>query len=377
MPSHLSVSERANRVEMAVCSSARMLTANLLMVSQAGNALALRAMLNKTSGGSSDTELKELTVAPRRAPSSVKPVITTTPEANRPSASRKSRSEKARSNAVEASIMRSTSMPGGRIRHRYAAVRDLHRACRCGTVSASPDETRLAIGDDSADRRDVAIPDGIKRGVLRTAVGSVDQNDVGVATCRNAPTVQTVNPRIVTGRRSDGRFRRNVSEACQVGDRIEHPERHDAAPRRRVGRNQHAVERVILLRKSRREKRGTQVSGGANLQRDLAVTDKTLEIGVAHRGWTAVHMKRDMRPHRQEMLSGDGTRARNGRAAGMNRGDHAMRARGRHKRHIIKGAGKIAEAGLGQPDTVSLQLGEIFILEAGLENDLACVDRHA
>src|SRR5712671_6634830 len=58
---------------------------------QAANELELRAILNRTSGGDNDTELNELTVVPRRAPSRVIVVTTATPVGNRPSASRKLR----------------------------------------------------------------------------------------------------------------------------------------------------------------------------------------------------------------------------------------------------------------------------------------------
>src|SRR5215468_963877 len=51
-------------------------------------------MLKRTSGGDSDTELNELTVAPIRAPSFVTVVTTATPVGKSPRASRKLRSVK-------------------------------------------------------------------------------------------------------------------------------------------------------------------------------------------------------------------------------------------------------------------------------------------
>jgi hypothetical protein len=58
---------------------------------QAANELALRAILKRTSGGDSDTELNELTVVPRRVPPLAIVVTTATPVGKRPSASRKLR----------------------------------------------------------------------------------------------------------------------------------------------------------------------------------------------------------------------------------------------------------------------------------------------
>src|SRR3954462_6076527 len=55
------------------------------------------ARLHSTSGGSSDTELKELAVSPKKRPSSSRVVMTVTPVANWARASRKWRL----SNAVE------------------------------------------------------------------------------------------------------------------------------------------------------------------------------------------------------------------------------------------------------------------------------------
>jgi hypothetical protein len=50
-------------------------------------------MLNKINGGSSESELKELTVRPSRSPERARLVTTTTPEANSPRASRNWRLE--------------------------------------------------------------------------------------------------------------------------------------------------------------------------------------------------------------------------------------------------------------------------------------------
>jgi hypothetical protein len=58
---------------------------------QASKLPARRSTLNSTSGGSSDTELNELTVMPSRSPRALMAVTMTTPVGNRPRASRKLR----------------------------------------------------------------------------------------------------------------------------------------------------------------------------------------------------------------------------------------------------------------------------------------------
>jgi hypothetical protein len=50
-----------------------------------------RPRLHSTSGGSSDTEAKELMVTPTGTPSALRAVTTATPVANSPSASRRER----------------------------------------------------------------------------------------------------------------------------------------------------------------------------------------------------------------------------------------------------------------------------------------------
>lgn len=55
---------------------------------------ACRERLHNTSGGSKETELKELAVNPIRAPVGVRAVIIVTPVANAPNASRNSSEEK-------------------------------------------------------------------------------------------------------------------------------------------------------------------------------------------------------------------------------------------------------------------------------------------
>jgi hypothetical protein len=70
-----------------------MLTANCRTELQAGNALALFAIMKRISGGSRETDPKEPIVAAMRSPAWLA-VTTDTPVANMAKAFRKSRSEK-------------------------------------------------------------------------------------------------------------------------------------------------------------------------------------------------------------------------------------------------------------------------------------------
>src|SRR5215831_13971643 len=69
---------------------------------QVVNDFEVRAILKRTSGGDSETELNELTVAPTRVPSLVIVVTTATPVGKRPRASLKLRSENVMVPSLEA-----------------------------------------------------------------------------------------------------------------------------------------------------------------------------------------------------------------------------------------------------------------------------------
>ena len=138
-----------------------------------------------------------------------------------------------------------------------------------------------------------------------------------------------------------------------------------------------AIKGAKLLREAGAQERRAQVAGGADLQRDVALADDALEVPVRHRSRTAVDVKRHMRPERQQMVAGDGARARNRRAAGVHGRDHVVRARGRDQRRVFVGARKGAEAGLGEPDALLRNLAEIVAGEPRLENDRARMHGHA
>jgi len=67
-----------------------------------GSEPAVRARLHSTSGGSIETELKELAVSPTRSPDAVRAVTMVTPVANMPRLDRNSRGENAGGVALRA-----------------------------------------------------------------------------------------------------------------------------------------------------------------------------------------------------------------------------------------------------------------------------------
>src|SRR5580698_2586024 len=90
MPDHLPAPDLAKRVDSASWDSARMLMPHSLACSQIAKLCTVRATENSTSGGSSDTELNELTVMPCSTPSEPRAVMMATPVGKVPSARRKS-----------------------------------------------------------------------------------------------------------------------------------------------------------------------------------------------------------------------------------------------------------------------------------------------
>src|SRR5262245_33234066 len=132
-------------------------------------------MLNRTSGGSSDTELNELTVAPIRIPPSVTAVTTAMPVAKQPSASRNSCGE---NDGDVPTLCRIRSVPRTGKIPRQLATRHADRARGRRRVAAAADEPRLPGGDHGADGGDVAVPDRGKCIVLGAAIGRVDKRDV-------------------------------------------------------------------------------------------------------------------------------------------------------------------------------------------------------
>src|SRR6516225_773740 len=78
-PSHLPLPDWAKRVETPSCASPSTLMPQALASCQAWKLMTVRANENKTSGGSSETELNELTVVPCNSPSAPRAVTTATP----------------------------------------------------------------------------------------------------------------------------------------------------------------------------------------------------------------------------------------------------------------------------------------------------------
>src|ERR1700744_5747976 len=87
---HLPGPDLAKRVDSASWASARMLMPHSLASSQIAKLCTVRATENNTSGGSSDTELNELTVMPCSVPSELRAVMIATPVGKVPRALRKS-----------------------------------------------------------------------------------------------------------------------------------------------------------------------------------------------------------------------------------------------------------------------------------------------
>src|SRR3990170_4976115 len=90
-PVNLRVALDENKREISTCSSARMLTAKCLACSKAASDRDAEVSDHSTSGGSSDSELKELTVRPTYSPFGATAVTTVTPVGKHASVLRSSR----------------------------------------------------------------------------------------------------------------------------------------------------------------------------------------------------------------------------------------------------------------------------------------------
>src|SRR5579862_7642106 len=114
--SNLSAVRRAKWTAMSRCSCESTCTAKAAPGPKATAPLLLLERHHKSSGGSSDTELKEFAVMPTGSPSGRTAVITVTPVANSPNASRSCRCVK---EVLTGSPLRS---------HDLGRVRDARRA---------------------------------------------------------------------------------------------------------------------------------------------------------------------------------------------------------------------------------------------------------
>jgi hypothetical protein len=61
----------------------------------------------------------------------------------------------------------------------YVGFHDPRLSCGARSIAAAADKARHASSDDPADGGDVAMLDRGERGLLRTAVGCVDEHDIG------------------------------------------------------------------------------------------------------------------------------------------------------------------------------------------------------
>ena len=165
-----------------------------------------------------------------------------------------------------------------------SACGDADVSCRRRGVAAPSDEARFPGGDDCPDRSDIAIADRREGIPFRAAVGGVDQNDVRRFAGAERAAIEAIHARIASGRRSDGNLGCDASETRQVRDRIEHAERHDPAAGRRIGAYDQPVERFEPLCQAGAKQSGAQITGGADLQRDVAFADDPLEVAIRHVG---------------------------------------------------------------------------------------------
>jgi hypothetical protein len=146
--------------------------------------------------------------------------------------------------------------------------------------------------------------------------------------------------------------------------------------RRRVARHEEPVDLVVVAGDAAELQRGAQVPRGGELQRDVAaVADDALVVARAHGRRAAVDVAGDVRLHRQERVGVDAVQASRDRAAArVAHHDEPGLARRPDERDVVHGRRHGAEAGLGQPDALGAQLGEVGRLQPGLEDDRPGVD---
>src|SRR3546814_885370 len=111
MPFHLSAAAVANLTDRLCCSARRTLTAKRPASQKLSKLGVSLSRQNRTSGGSSETEEKELMVMPRLRPEGSRAVTTVTPVAKQPRTRRKAKE----SNVIEPQRLRRACGAGGRI----------------------------------------------------------------------------------------------------------------------------------------------------------------------------------------------------------------------------------------------------------------------
>jgi transposase-like protein len=106
--------------------------------------------------------------------------------------------------------------------HGKAEFRDTDAAHAARSVAAAADEARHTVA---------------RKGVVLQAAGTgVDQDNISIpAHCQHA-RVQPVDAGVVAGCRRDRLLGRHAAEAREMGDGVEHAERHDELRRRRRGK---------------------------------------------------------------------------------------------------------------------------------------------
>src|SRR5579864_590772 len=142
---------------------------------------------------------------------------------------------------------------------------------RRGSVAAAPNKTRRSIRDHGSHRRDVAVAQRVESRGLRTSLAGVQDYHIGIASSPQETAVQTVDASVVPSGGCDRPFDGYIRQAGQMRDGVHHAERHDAAPGRRVRRDQESIELTVLTDQTANHQQRPEISGGARLERNLAL----------------------------------------------------------------------------------------------------------
>src|SRR5690606_28270063 len=105
--------------------------------------------------------------------------------------------------------------------------------------------------------------------------------------------------------------------------------------------------------------------------------DDPVDAVGSQRGGTTVDVAADVRLQVQQVLGGDGLAARNAGPARVAGHDDAVRLGGADLRQAVARVGVAAEPELRQGDAGCLQVGEVLLLEGGLQHHGPGMHGHA
>ena len=157
------------------------------------------------------------------------------------------------------------------------------------------------------------------------------------------------------------------------------PERHDAGPRRRVVAEDHAAERAGHPQPRVARTSAVRPLPQWTISMAMPVSaDQPLDVGVGHRGRAAVDVADDVGPRLEDRVRADRRGPRQRRAAGVERRDHAVRARpGDHRRGLGAGLDRSEPDLADEPHAAGRHLGEVGFDQPQLEDRRAGADLHA